>query len=144
MTTNAVVAQLNADRPAAVRTLGGEVISHDADSGQVTMKFEATDVMCHSGDVVQGGFVTGMLDAAMAHAVFAELKQTILLPTLEIKVSFLDVTRPGTLTATGQVIRMGKSVVFLEGSLADQDGRLLARGSATARLLSADSRRAPF
>jgi CheY-like chemotaxis protein len=27
--------------------------------------------MCHSGGVVQGGFVTGWIDAAMAHAIIA-------------------------------------------------------------------------
>ncbi|GIR69646.1 MAG: hypothetical protein CM15mP74_08970 [Halieaceae bacterium] len=29
---------------------------------------------CHSGDVVQGGFVTAMLDAAMSHALLVPLR----------------------------------------------------------------------
>ena len=35
-------------------------------AGRATIEYQAGMHMCHSGGVVQGGFVTGWIDAAMA------------------------------------------------------------------------------
>ena len=40
-------------------------------AGRATLEYRARPEMCHSGGVVQGGFVTGWIDAAMAHAAIA-------------------------------------------------------------------------
>jgi acyl-coenzyme A thioesterase PaaI-like protein len=40
----------------------------DAEKGRAAIEVEAEMRMCHSGGVVQGGFVTGWIDAAMARA----------------------------------------------------------------------------
>ena len=37
-------------------------------AGRATIEYQAGMHMCHSGGVVQGGFVTGWIDAAMAYA----------------------------------------------------------------------------
>jgi uncharacterized protein (TIGR00369 family) len=84
---------------------------------------------------VQGGFVTGMLDAAMTHAVFLLVREDIILPTLEIKVSFLEIVKSGSVFASGFVRRLGKSIVFMEGQLYNSDGDILATASATARVI---------
>ena len=99
------------------------------------MHYHASEALCHSGDIAQGGFITGMLDATMSHAVFAVAGEPIILPTLEIKVSFLEIARAGELVASGTVIRLGKSVAFLEGQLKDLNGKILATASSTARIL---------
>ena len=41
------------------------------EDGRAAIEFMAGAHMCHSGGIVQGGFVTGWIDAAMAHAVFS-------------------------------------------------------------------------
>jgi uncharacterized protein (TIGR00369 family) len=76
-----------------------------------------------------------MLDAAMAYAVFGLKGEIAIVATLEIKVSYLEITRPGELTALGSVIRSGKTVTFLEAELRDADGKLLATASSTARVI---------
>ena len=42
-----------------------------SEQGHATVEYLAAPHMCHSGGVVQGGFITGWIDAAMAHAVMA-------------------------------------------------------------------------
>lgn len=126
---------MNRHAPPALKTLGGKIRSFDRESGAIDMTFTARKSFCHSGDIVQGGFVTGMLDAAMTHAVFLTVEEDVALPTLEIKVSFLDIARQGKLRAIGTVLRLGKSTAFLEGRLYDSDGTTLAIASATARVL---------
>ncbi len=127
--------KLNEHAPPSVVSLGGSIDKFDPESGVIDFRFEANDKMTHSGGIVQGGFVAGMLDAAMAHVVFCVLDKLVILATLEMKVSYLDIVRPGTLRATGQVLRMGKTVAFLEAELHSSDGRLLAKGSSTVRII---------
>lgn len=135
MDTEELIARLNAHAPPALKTLGGSVVSYDDQSQTMVMHYHASEALCHSGDIVQGGFITGMLDATMSHAVFAVVREPIILPTLEIKVSFLEIARAGDFVASGTVVRLGKSVVFLEGQLKDPQGKLLATASSTARIL---------
>jgi uncharacterized protein (TIGR00369 family) len=135
MTNVELIDRMNAHAPQALKVLGGKVASFDDESGIVEMHYEVGESLCHSGDIVQGGFIAGMLDAAMAHAVFAVLKSFVVVATLEMKVSFLDIARPGTLIGRGWVTRMGKTISFLEGELKNSDGLVLARCSSTARII---------
>jgi acyl-CoA thioesterase len=135
MTTVEMIEQMNAHAPPALKVLGGKVVSFDEETGIVEMHYDVNETLCHSGDIVQGGFLAGMLDAAMAHAVFAVLKEFVIVATLEIKVSYLDIARPGTIVGRGWITRMGKTISFLEGELQNSEGLVLARASSTARII---------
>lgn len=127
------LAQMNAHPPAIVTTLNGRVTFFDKQAAKLTMEFDIGRDFCHSVDVVQGGIVTGMLDAAMSHAVFAVKDFTIRPPaTYEIKVSFLAPARAGKLLAHGHVLKVGRTTAFLEADLEDENGTLLARATSTA------------
>jgi uncharacterized protein (TIGR00369 family) len=87
--------------------------------------------------VVQGGFITAMLDAAMTHAVFAAEDGVVNLSSLEIKTNYLEATRAGLLRAEGVVIKSGYKLAFLEGRLYDAQGVLTATSSTVAKLIRA-------
>jgi uncharacterized protein (TIGR00369 family) len=99
--------------------------------GTARLEYEARPSMCHSGGVVQGGFVTGWIDAAMAHAAIAMMGPGITPMTLEIKVSFFAPTRPGRVIAEAWVEKRGRKTCFFEGRLIDSEGRVLAKASST-------------
>ena len=63
------------------------VVSTDAE-GHASLEYEAKREQCHSGGVVQGGFISGWIDAAMAHAAMAKNGPGIVPMTLELKVSY--------------------------------------------------------
>lgn len=130
-----MIPALNARRPAFLEKLGGKVVSLDRDSGTCTMSFDISTDFCHSIDIIQGGFVTAMLDAAASHAAFALVDGVTALATLEIKVSFLEPSRAGVYRAVGIINRVGQSTAFLSGELYTQDGRLTAMATTTARLI---------
>ena len=69
------------------------------------MTFEIGKRCSHSGDIIQGGFVTAMLDAVTTHAVFAVDSRVTAVSSLELKVSFLDASRMGKLKAVGHASR---------------------------------------
>ena len=102
--------------------------------GRARLEYEARASQCHSGGVVQGGFVTGWIDAAMAHAVIAVLGHDVTPMSLEIKVSFFAPVRPGRVIAEGWIERRGKKTAFVEGRLLDLEGNVLAKGSSTVTL----------
>lgn len=119
-----------------LKTLGnGRVVSLDGETGRAVLEFTCAEVMCHSGGVAQGGFVTGWIDAAMAHACIARYTTDFWIATLELKVSFYRPATPGLVVATGWIGRAGKQTVFTEGELADGDGKVLAKATSTIRLV---------
>lgn len=107
--------------------------------GKATIEYEAKPGMCHSGGVVQGGFISGWIDAAMAHAAIARNGDGITPMSLELKVSFFAPARPGLVIAEGWVERHGKRTSFYEGHLKAPDGTILAK--ATSTILLADRSR---
>ncbi len=135
MTTEEFIQHLNANAPPAMQTLGGEVLAFDKERNSAMVRFAAGSSLCNSDDGIQGGFICGMLDAAMANAVFCLVGELAIVATLEIKVSYLEAARQGDLYARGTVIRAGKTVTFLEAELRDADGKLLANASSTARVI---------
>ena len=104
--------------------------------GRAVLEYCATPAQCHSGGVVQGGFVTGWIDAAMAHAVMAIPGDEMVPMTLEIKVSFFAPTRPGLVLAEAWVVQGGRRTAFVEGTLKDGAGTLLAKASSTITMAS--------
>jgi len=116
-------------------TLGiKNIISLDTVSGIASVEYEANKNMCHSGGIVQGGFVTGWIDAVMALACMAKCGTDVLVLTLEIKVNFINSAKIGKIISTAKVIKNTKSIAFLEGSLKDNNGNIIATGTSTAKL----------
>ncbi|MDT7551145.1 MAG: hypothetical protein QOE84_3539 [Actinomycetota bacterium] len=91
-----------------------------------------------SGSVIQGGLVTALLDAAMGGACWTVLDADEAFLTADLRVEFLRATRPGTLTATGTVVRRTRRVVFCEARLEDAEGSVLAASRCTQVVLPAD------
>ena len=106
--------------------------------GRAAIEYEAGMHMCHSGGVVQGGFVTGWIDAAMAHAAMAMAGPDVTPMSLELKVSFFAPARPGRVIAEAWVERRGKRTCFFEGRLLDGEGKVLAKASSTLMLAARD------
>lgn len=104
-------------------------------AGRAEIEYQAGMHMCHSGGVVQGGFVTGWIDAAMAHAVMSLHGREFAPMSLEVKISFFAPVRPGIVIAEGWIERAGKSTSFAEGLLRDAQGNVLAKASSTLRLI---------
>jgi acyl-CoA thioesterase len=139
-----VIKEIEARRPPAWDLLNLRLLSYDQDRNRVVMDWQAEERHCHSvkghpkGGIVQGGIVTGWLDAAMASACLFGGDPLIAVASLEIKVAFLLPAHPGLFRSYGTVIRRGRSIAFLEAELRDSCDNLVARGSSTAAVRSSD------
>jgi acyl-CoA thioesterase len=127
---------LKASPAEASRTLNGELLEIDSTRGIARFRFEIVPAFCHSqGRICQGGFLTGMVDTAMAHAAIAKGKLAVAVPTLELKVSFFEAMGPGVVFAEGRVMRWGGTVGFLDGDLKDEKGRLIVHATSTIKIV---------
>ncbi len=136
MTDKDIIDRLNARAPGFIGMLGGRVVAINIEQQSCTFEFDVSTDFCHSIDIVQGGFITTMLDAAMSHAVFVvETDGTLAgVSSLEIKTSYLEPTRAGKLHAVGQVRKRSYKTAFLEGQLYNPAGLLTATTSSVAKL----------
>ena len=117
-------------------TLGIQRVSFlDEKEGIAELIYRAKKNMCHSKNIVQGGFITGWLDASMAMACMSQVGSDVLVLTLEIKTTFIKSVNPGNILARGKVIKLGKSIAFLEAELRDKENNLLAKANQTAKLI---------
>ena len=129
-----LVDKFNAQTPKFLQMLGGRLIAVNLEDQSCTFEFNVSTDFCHSVDIVQGGFTTVMLDAAMSHAMFACEDNVKAVSSLEIKTSYPDVTRAGLLRAEGKIIKAGYKTAFLEGRLYNAEGVLSATASTVAKI----------
>jgi uncharacterized protein (TIGR00369 family) len=118
-------------RPPCSQTLSLELIAVDQAKGIVRIKMVGQPEWCNPRGALQGGFVTAMLDEAMAIAGIVAGEMAFAVPTLELKTTFLRPCNAGPVQAEGRVVRWGKSAAFLEADLYDSEGRHVARASST-------------
>ena len=130
-----ILKALQSDSAPCTETLGAKVMSFSSAPPEIEMEFEAIHDFTHSdGKVVQGGFVTGMLDAPMAHLLMGLFDFKIVPMTLDINVSFLAPTRQGKLNCIAEVLQLGKSTAFMTSKLY-QESVLVASATSTVRLV---------
>ena len=106
----------------------------DPQRGRITVAFTARREFCNLIGSVQGGMLTAMLDLAMSFSVLCSIEDGHVVPSLEIKTSFVAPARPGEIVGEGIMIRRGRSIAFMEGRLTDPQGNLLTTASATGRI----------
>ena len=125
-------------RPPCADLLGWEVVEARPADGWIRMRFEGRPEFVNPAGFIQGGFLAAMLDDTMGPAMFIYSEGRMFTPTIELHVSFLAPARPGPLYGEGQVVQAGKSIAFLEGKLMDLSGTLIARATASARLVPSE------
>jgi uncharacterized protein (TIGR00369 family) len=135
VTDDELVAFYNARLPTFLSLLGGRITAFDTAAQTCTFEFDIGTDYCHSVDIVQGGFVTAMLDAASTHALFGASGGNVTnVASLEIKTNYFEPTRAGRLRVLGRVVREGYRIAFMEGEVYDRDGTLTANASTVAKL----------
>ena len=129
------IERLNAMAPNFIKLLGGSVTELDMDLQHAIFTFSVPLDYCHSGDVVQGGFVTAMLDAAMSHALFGTDDTISGVASLDIATQFIGVCRgQQPLRVTGRVKKATFKTAFLEANMEDEAGTLVATAQSVAKL----------
>lgn len=100
--------------------------------GLCVVRFPIEDFMFNPQGSLHGGIIALALDVSMGH-LLNDLQGPA--STLEMKTQYMRPLRQGTATAVGQLVSRGRSICFVESSLHDEDGILVAAGTATWKFL---------
>ncbi len=120
--------------PATFAYMGGQLVELDAQRGYAKTIYQGRAEFCNPGGVIQGGFLTAMLDDVMSLAAVAQQEFKRVVPTLDFKASFLAPVGLGDIIAEGWILKAGHRIVYLEGKLHNAKGELAVAASATAQL----------
>lgn len=120
--------------PPSAKWMGMDIIEHDQDRMYTKVTFAPNEHMINFGGVIQGGFLTAMMDDAMGFNAFVSLGMKQAMASIDLHTHFLKAVELGEITVEALVTRAGKSVVFLEAKLYDKHGELAARSTSSSKL----------
>ena len=122
--------------PRAAQTLGLEFVDVDAEAGTIELAFTASEAWTNPMGNVLGAFVAAMLYDTVGPALLATLAPDQFQTTQSINVSFLRPVRPGRVVGRGRVVRRAGDTAFLEATLTDQHGEVVATATAIALVIA--------
>jgi uncharacterized protein (TIGR00369 family) len=103
--------------------------------GRAVIEFAAGPQHANPMGTLHGGVLCDIADAAMGLAYAATLDAGERFATLELKMNFLKPVRSDKLTATGRVVKGGRTVGLVECDVVDDTDRLVARANSTCMTL---------
>lgn len=121
--------------PAVLTLLDWRVLS--AEPGCVRASFQGKPEFYNPIGFVQGGILAAMLDGVMGCAAVSLLAPDESITTLDMNTSYMRSVRDVTLIGEGRVVHRGGATVFMAGTLATEDGELVATATATGRVVRA-------
>ena len=121
----------------AATLLGWRLIAVDRAAATIEVSFEPQPEFANPIGTVQGGMLAAMLDESMGPVSLTRLAPGEFAPTIEFKVGFVRAAPMRRITGRARVVNAGRSLLFLEGELLDDEGRLLATATATAMRVAA-------
>jgi uncharacterized protein (TIGR00369 family) len=106
----------------------------EAEDGRGVCRVALRDHHLNYNDVAHGGVISGLIDSAAGLAArslrTAEEISDRPHATSDLHVQYLSAAR-GVVTATGTVVKAGRTALFAHVDVTDERGRLVARGSVT-------------
>lgn len=120
--------------PPCAILLNLDILEADHENGRVKIAFTAKPEFCNALGNVQGGFLTAMLDDCMGPAILVATNAQSFPSTINLNAQFLTPAKPGQIIGKGRVVKIGKTIGFVEAELEDANGSILARASASVRI----------
>lgn len=101
--------------------------------GSVCIALDLREEHMNSWEVAHGGIIMGLLDIAMGMSAKSLEPESNGATTVEMKTNFLKAA-VGRVTAEGFAQRAGRSLVYVEAELRNEEEELLAKATGTFKL----------
>jgi uncharacterized protein (TIGR00369 family) len=131
---NGIMSDHLREMPPAADLLGREIVSVDAASGEVKLRFTARKEFANRHGTVQGGMLAAMLDSATGNAVMAKLPSHLTALTTRLDTQFLRPAALGAIVATARIVHQDDRSVEATAELTDGEGRIVATARAELRV----------
>jgi len=131
-----------ADPPPAVRTL--ELPGIDGwEPGRVWQQWRIDPRYHHAGGAMFGGYIAALADALLGLAMATVLEENEAFTTSDLRISFFRPAIQGLLKIEGRVIHRGRSMAHVEVDFTRDDGKLVAKATATQVIVAASRENVP-
>jgi uncharacterized protein (TIGR00369 family) len=125
-------------RPKIPEMLDWELVDFDIEAQSIKLSFDGGDRFANTVGFIHGGILMAMLDETMGGVILNTTQATVFATTISLAVDFIRPARCGRIFGEGQITSLGKSIAFVEGKLIGEDGKLLARATASFKLTPFD------
>lgn len=105
------------------------------EAGRAVVEIDVTERHHNPMGTLHGGVLCDIADAAMGFAFSTTTGPGETFTTLELKINFLRPVWNGKLTATGRVVKGGRTIGLVECDIVDEGNRLVAKASCTQMIL---------
>ena len=122
-------AQALVDRGPYLRWLGVEVLAFEKEGVEIRARWREDWVANPSLQQTHGGILAALIDFAADFALVPQLGRMV--PTIDMRVDYHRLAKPGDLTAKGRVIKLGRQFSVCEAEIRDAAGELIASGRGT-------------
>ena len=106
--------------------MGLRLIALDEDGLRLGLRWREEMISNPDARVTHGGILGALIDVAADFAIAAKIGMPV--PTVDMRVDFHRAARPGDLTATARVVRIGGTNSVAEARVHDGEGNLIASG----------------
>ena len=103
--------------------------------GRVTSTWPVDERFCNERGVVFGGYLAALSDHALGLVTMSVLEADETFGTSDLRTSFFRPVKGGTLSIEAQVLHRSRNMVHAEVVLGGEDGRLVAKATATQVIL---------
>lgn len=122
-------AQALVDRGPYLKWLGVSVLKFEKELIEVKAAWRDEWVANPQLQQTHGGILAALIDFAADFALVPHLGRMV--PTIDMRVDYHRLARPGDLTAKGRVIKLGRQFSVCEAEIRDAAGELIASGRGT-------------
>jgi uncharacterized protein (TIGR00369 family) len=120
-----------------VKLMGMRLLS--SGGGKSVMECRIRPVLKNSGGTLHGGVMGALVDMSVATALRSVMPLSSRMTTVEYKVNFLEPVPEGTVTAHGNILRLGRTIAAGATEIRNEAGEVVAFGSATYYILNVRS-----
>lgn len=103
--------------------------------GRATMEMDVDERHHNPLGTLHGGIYCDIADAAMGFAYGSTLREGESFTTVELKMNYFRPVRQGKLTAEAQLIKSGPTLGYVECTVIDHRGKLVAKAASTCMTL---------
>ncbi|MCH6562933.1 MAG: PaaI family thioesterase [Myxococcales bacterium] len=130
------------DSPPAVKILN--LPSLDGwEPGRVWQRWKIDPQYFHAGGAMFGGYIAALADSLLGLVSMTVLDDSEAFTTSDLRISFFRAAISGTLTIEGRVIHRGRSMAHVEVDFTRDDGKLVAKATATQIIVAASVANTP-
>jgi uncharacterized protein (TIGR00369 family) len=122
--------------PPVAQLLGLRLV--EVGEGRAVFELDADERLWNPMGTVHGGILCDLADGALGVCWASLLEDGESYTTVELKINFLRPVREGRLRAVGTVTKRGRHIGMTECDVTDEEGRLVAKASATLMTLRGD------